>query len=63
MAEPNQRYRLFKTGIKLDILRGLPDTGRVKILEDNNFGYQLETSPEPFRNRSYQDVMIYAYRK
>jgi len=35
----------------------------LKTLEDNNFGYQIETSPEPFSDRSYQDVMIYAYQK
>lgn len=35
----------------------------LKTLEDNNFGYQLEATPEPFNTRSYQDIMIYAYRK
>ncbi|MBN2242074.1 MAG: FkbM family methyltransferase [Acidobacteria bacterium] len=38
-------------------------SGFLKMLEDGGFGYQLETSPEPFKNRSYQDIMIYAYRK
>ncbi|MBN1568286.1 MAG: FkbM family methyltransferase [Acidobacteria bacterium] len=38
-------------------------SGFLKMLEDNNFGYQLQTSPDPFRNESYQDVMIFAYRK
>lgn len=38
-------------------------SGFLKTLEDNNFGYQLQTSPEPFKSESYQDVMIFAYRK
>jgi FkbM family methyltransferase len=35
----------------------------LKILEDNNFGYQIESSPDPSKNRSFQDIMIYAYHK
>lgn len=38
-------------------------SGFLKTLEDNGFGYQLEAGSEPFKSRSYQDIMIYAYRK
>jgi FkbM family methyltransferase len=36
----------------------------LKILEDSNFGYQLETIPESAHSKgSYQDIMIFAYHK
>jgi FkbM family methyltransferase len=35
----------------------------LKILEDNNFGYQIQTSSEPYSKKSFQDIMIYAYQK
>jgi FkbM family methyltransferase len=43
MAEPDQRYRLFLTGIKLDILRALPDPGSVAILDYRMRGYLFST--------------------
>jgi FkbM family methyltransferase len=35
----------------------------LKILEDNNFGYLMDATADPRQNGSYQDIMIYAYRK
>jgi FkbM family methyltransferase len=36
----------------------------LKLLEDNNFGYQIEAAAEtPHTNDSYQDIMIFAYHK
>jgi FkbM family methyltransferase len=36
----------------------------LKLLEDNNFGYQVEAAAEtPHTNGSYQDIMIFAYHK
>jgi len=36
----------------------------LKILEDHNFGYQIQGSSEPpYRGREFEDVTIYAYQK
>lgn len=44
------------------------DTDRLskflKILEDHNFGYQIEGSSQPpYKRMEYEDLMIYAYQK
>jgi FkbM family methyltransferase len=36
----------------------------LKVLEDHNFGYQIEGSSQPpYRGMEFEDIMIYAYQK
>jgi FkbM family methyltransferase len=35
----------------------------LKLLEDNNFGYHLASSPGSLSKVTFQDIMIYAYQK
>ena len=63
LADPNQRYKLFREGIKLDILGSFNDRGSVAILNYKVNGYLIDAAAGPRLNGSYQDVMIYAYHK